>query len=80
MVLSILNKCTQEQLKNAAMSAGWYWNSRRLNAIADNIIMSRPIDAGTNLSNFILITKKINGGTNGLNDRLNRYKAGVKFF
>ena len=75
-----VNKCNNEQLKNAAMSAGWYWNSRRLNAIADNIIMSRPIDAGTNLSNFILITKKINGGTNGLNDRLNRYKAGVKFF
>ncbi|HSN61089.1 MAG TPA: glycoside hydrolase family 19 protein [Ferruginibacter sp.] len=75
-----VNKCSNEQLKNAAMSAGWYWNSRGLNAIADNIIMSRPIDTGTNLSNFILITKKINGGTNGLNDRLNRYKTGVKFF
>ena len=75
-----VNKCSNEQLKNAAMSAGWYWNNRRLNAIADNIIMSRPIDAGTNLSNFIFITKKINGGTSGLNDRLNRYKAGVKFF
>jgi putative chitinase len=75
-----VNKCTQEQLKNAAMSAGWYWNSRKLNAVADTINIAKPIDTGTNLANFVLLTKKINGGTNGLNDRLNRYKAGVKFF
>lgn len=75
-----VNKCTPEQLKNAAMSAGWYWNSRKLNAIADLINMSKPIDSGANLEHFVLITKKINGGTNGLHDRLNRYKAGVKFF
>jgi putative chitinase len=75
-----VNKCTAAQLKNAALSAGWYWNSRKLNNIADLINISKPIDAGTNLANFVLITKKINGGTNGLNDRLNRYKNGVKFF
>lgn len=74
------NKCTIDQLKNAAMSAGWFWNSRKLNAIADNINITKPIDTGTNLENFVLITRKINGGTNGLNDRINRYKAGVKFF
>jgi putative chitinase len=72
--------CNSEQLKNAAMSAGWFWNSRKLNAIADTIDIAKPIDSGTNLTNFILMTKKINGGTNGLNDRLNRYKAGVRFF
>jgi putative chitinase len=72
--------CNNDQLKNAAMSAGWFWNSRKLNAIADNINIATPIETGTNLSNFILITTKINGGTNGLNDRLNRYNAGVKFF
>ena len=75
-----VNVCTAQQLKNAAMSAGWFWNSRKLNTIADAINIAKPIDAGTNLDNFILITKKINGGINGLHDRLNRYRAGVKFF
>jgi putative chitinase len=75
-----INVCTAQQLRNAALSAGWFWNSRKLNTIADAINISKPIDSGTNLANFILITKKINGGTNGLPDRLNRYKAGVKFF
>ena len=75
-----VNKCTPDQLINAAMSAGWFWNSRKLNDIADKINISKPIDTGTNLDNFVLITKKINGGTNGLHDRLNRYKTGVKFF
>ena len=75
-----VNLCSIEQLKNAAMSAGWFWNSRKLNAIADTINIAKPIETGTNLTNFILITKKISGGTNGLHDRLNRYSAGVKFF
>ena len=75
-----VNLCNIEQLKNAAMSAGWFWNSRKLNAIADAINITKPIETGTNLTNFILITKKINGGINGLHDRLNRYAAGVKFF
>lgn len=75
-----VNNCTVQQLKNAALSAGWFWNSRRLNVIADAINITKPIETGTNLDNFILITKKINGGTNGLHDRLNRYKNGVKFF
>lgn len=75
-----VNKCTPDQLTNAAMSAGWFWNSRKLNDMADKINIGKPIDTGTNLDNFVLITKKINGGINGLHDRLNRYKAGVKFF
>ncbi len=75
-----VTKCTAEQLKNAVMSAGWYWDSRKLNVLADKINIAKPIDAGTNLENFVLITKKINGGTNGLPDRLNRYRAGVNYF
>lgn len=75
-----VNKCTPDQLTNAAMSAGWFWNSRKLNDMADKINIGKLIDTGTNLDNFVLITKKINGGINGLHDRLNRYKAGVKFF
>lgn len=72
--------CSDVQLRYAAQSAGWYWNSRKLNAIADKIDMNEPIDEGENLEHFKLITKKINGGFNGLADRLNRYKIGVKFF
>jgi putative chitinase len=72
--------CTAQQIQNASLSAGWFWNSRKLNAIADTINIAKPIDSGTNLANFILLTKKINGGTNGLHDRLTRYKTGLKFF
>lgn len=46
----------------AAMSAAWYWHSRDLNTFAD-------------LGDFIRITKRINGGTNGLADRLALYEA-----
>jgi putative chitinase len=40
----------------AALSAGWFWNKKGLNALAD---------AG----DFETITKRINGGTLGLEDR-----------
>lgn len=43
--------------ENAARSAGWFWASRGLNELAD---------AGK----FTLITRRINGGINGLHDRL----------
>ncbi len=45
-----------EQPSWAALSAGWFWDSRKLNPLAD---------AG----DFLKITKKINGGTNGMSDR-----------
>jgi putative chitinase len=48
--------------------------------LADKIDIKKSIDTGTNLENFKAITKKINGGYNGLADRLNRYKVGVKYF
>lgn len=44
----------------AAMTAGWYWESRKLNELAD---------AG----DFRRITIKINGGLNGYEDRLKHY-------
>lgn len=40
----------------SALSAGWYWNSRKLNALAD-------------AKEFRKITKIINGGYNGLSER-----------
>jgi putative chitinase len=50
---------TPELLEQAALafrSAGWFWNSRSLNELADR-------------EDIIAITKKINGGLNGLEDR-----------
>jgi putative chitinase len=41
----------------AALTAGFFWNTQKLNAIAES---------GNNLA----LTKKINGGTIGLNDRI----------
>ena len=43
--------------KYAALSAGWYWNKRSLNREAD-------------AKDYTGMTKKINGGTIGLEDRI----------
>jgi len=43
----------------ACMSAGWYWNKRGLNSVADD-------------QNWELLCKRINGGLNGLQDRIDR--------
>jgi putative chitinase len=45
--------------KNACMSAGWFWNKKGLNALCE-------------LEDWSTITKRINGGVLGLNDRINR--------
>ena len=50
-----------EEPRWAALSACDYWDMRRCNEAAD---------AG----NFELVTRLINGGTNGLDDRLNRWE------
>ena len=44
--------------KYAAMTAGWFWSTHKLNQYADG-------------SDFLTMTKKINGGTIGLQDRIN---------
>ena len=46
----------------AARSAGWFWKSRGLNELAD-------------VGDFVRITHRINGGTNGLDERLALYAA-----
>jgi putative chitinase len=77
------SKCTPIQLQNAVLSAGWFWNSRNLNLIADKIDINKNMKDevdNLNLTYFIRITKRINGGTNGLQDRLNKYRAGVGAF
>lgn len=53
-----------EQEPNAILSALWFWNKRKLNQFAD-------------LDDIKTITKKINGGYNGFDDRkknLEKYK------
>jgi putative chitinase len=75
-----IHLCSPDQLKYAALSAGWFWNKTNLNAIADTINTQLPIDEGSNLDNFKLITRRINGGYNGLADRLHRYQTGAAAF
>lgn len=54
-----------EQPGWAAESAAWFWSSRNLNALAD-------------ADRFTDLTKRINGGTNGLEDRKARYRQALK--
>jgi len=54
--------------KYGVISAGWYWNKRNLNSLADD-------------DNLLTITKKVNGGLNGFNDRsfwLKKCKLAIK--
>jgi putative chitinase len=76
-----VKKCTGVQLKNAALSAGWFWDSKKLNDLADKIDITKKLSAGSaNRTNFIKITRLINGGENGLEDRLSRYVQGRSYF
>jgi len=54
-----------EQPQWAAMSAGWYWSTRRINELAD---------AG----DFEGVTRKVNGGLNGLAERRALYDRALK--
>lgn len=47
--------------ENAARSAGWFWTYKQLNSYCDR-------------GDFIGLTKRINGGTNGLPDRQMLYE------
>lgn len=75
-----IHLCSPDQLKYAALSAGWFWNKTNLNSIADKIDIRQPIDEGANLESYKLITRSINGGFNGLADRLHRYQLGAALF
>ncbi|WP_233516054.1 glycoside hydrolase family 19 protein [Janthinobacterium sp. BJB426] len=54
-----------EQTVNACRSAGWFWQTRGLNALADAGDQER-------------VTRRINGGVNGLAERLAMYQAACK--
>lgn len=51
----------------AALSAGWFWSTHHLNALAD-------------AQDVVGMTKRINGGTNGLDDRQMRYAKLMDYF
>ena len=64
--LDLLNQpALLEQTVNACRSAGWFWQSRGLNALAD---------AGDQVA----VTRRINGGTNGLAERLAYFQLAQK--
>jgi putative chitinase len=48
----------------AIASAIWYWNTRKLSELADD-------------ADMVTITKRINGGTHGLNERLSYYQRAL---
>lgn len=54
-----------ETTEGAAMSAGWFWDVSKLNSIADS-------------GDFVLLTKRINGGTIGLADRQHHYDVALQ--
>lgn len=54
-----------EQPLHIVMSAGWFWNTNSLNSLADK-------------EDTLGITKRINGGTHGLEDRKSKYETARK--
>ena len=54
-----------EKPQHACMSAAWFWATRGLNTLADE-------------SRFETITRRINGGLNGLADRQKLYERALK--
>jgi len=67
---------TPEQLKNSLLASIWFWNRANLNTLADKFDLSKPINEKNNLDTITRITKVINGGTNGLSDRINKFETG----
>lgn len=64
----VANPVLLESDQYAFLGAGWFWNTKKLNKYAD-------------VDDFLTITKRINGGTNGLEDRKNwlmKCKAVIK--
>ena len=67
--VDLLNNPTLlEQPRYAALSAGWFWNKKGLNALADE---------GTKDA-FDVMTKRINGGLLGLDDRKSKMIEALK--
>jgi putative chitinase len=55
-----------ETPSGATVSAGWFWDANKLNSYCDK-------------DDFIGLTKRINGGTNGLADRQHHYEVALQY-
>lgn len=51
--------------KYPLLSAAWFWDSNKLNSLADK---------GATDADVTAITRRVNGGTHGLDDRLSKFK------
>jgi putative chitinase len=51
--------------KYPLLSAAWFWDSNKLNSLADK---------GATDTDVTAITRRVNGGTHGLDDRLSKFK------
>ncbi len=67
---------TKDQLKNSLLASIWFWDRAKLNDLADKFDLSKPVKDKANLDTITKITKKINGGINGLADRMNKFESG----
>jgi putative chitinase len=56
-----------ETFEGAVQSACWFWESNNLNQYADN-------------NDILTMTKRINGGTIGLEDRMKHYAHALHVF
>jgi putative chitinase len=56
-----------ETFEGAVQSACWFWESNNLNQFADN-------------NDILTLTKRINGGTIGLADRMEKYEKALRVF
>jgi putative chitinase len=54
-----------ETNEGAVVSAAWFWDTNKLNTFCDK-------------DDFVTLTKRINGGTNGLEDRKHHYELALK--
>jgi predicted chitinase len=73
--------------KYAVLTAAHFWINRKkkykgrslnLNEIAEDLDHKEPANAGVNYPAFEIITRGINGGVNGLKDRIAKFNNGVK--
>jgi putative chitinase len=55
--------------KYPLLSAAWFWDNNKLNGLADK---------GETDGDVTAITKRVNGGTHGLDDRLSKFKTYYK--
>jgi putative chitinase len=73
--------------KYAVLTAAHFWSNRKkkykgrslnLNEIAEDLDHTEPANAGVNYPAYEIITRGINGGVNGLKDRITKFNNGVK--